>query len=176
MKRIALTGGIACGKSLAARFLNACGVKTLDADDIVHELIPQEKRKILAEIIFKDPEKRRELEGKIHPIVRARLREWMEEGAAAGEELRVAIIPLLFEVGWEKDYDEVWCLASQRETQIRRMMETRGYTRDEAEGRLAAQMDVAEKVPRSDHAIWNEDTPDELRAAVFALVKEVKSR
>ncbi len=175
MKRIALTGGIACGKSLAARFLNACGVRTLDADDIVHELIPVEERKRLAAIVFRDPAARQKLEAKIHPLVRARLREWMAEGAAAGEELRVAIIPLLFEVGWEKDYDEVWCLASQRETQIRRMMETRGYTRDEAEGRLAAQMDVAEKVPRSDHAIWNEGTSDELRAAVFALVKESKS-
>ena len=55
MKRIALTGGIACGKSLAARFLNACGVKTLDADDIVHELIPVEERRRLAAIVFRDP-------------------------------------------------------------------------------------------------------------------------
>ena len=63
MKRIALTGGIACGKSLAARYLNELGVETIDADDVAHELIPDpaERRRIAAEV-FADPEKRRALD------------------------------------------------------------------------------------------------------------------
>ena len=63
--RIALTGGIACGKSLVAKFLNELGVETIDADDIVHELIPDpaERKRIAAEV-FGNEAKRRELEAK----------------------------------------------------------------------------------------------------------------
>ena len=69
--KVALTGGIACGKSLLSNFLRELGVETIDADDVVHELIPDpaERRRIAAEV-FADPEKRRALEAKIHPLVR----------------------------------------------------------------------------------------------------------
>ena len=59
--RIALTGGIACGKSLLARYLNELGIETIDADDIVHEIIPADERRGIADEIFRDPAKRREL-------------------------------------------------------------------------------------------------------------------
>ena len=63
--RIALTGGIACGKSLVAKFLNELGVETIDADDIVHELIPDPaERKRLAAEVFADPAKRKALEAR----------------------------------------------------------------------------------------------------------------
>ena len=76
--RIALTGGIACGKSLVARYLNELGVETIDADDIVHELIPDpaERRRIAAEV-FADPEKRRALEARIHPLVKKRIDDFL---------------------------------------------------------------------------------------------------
>ena len=78
MPRIALTGGIACGKSLVARYLNELGVETIDADDIVHELIPdpEERRRIAAEV-FADPGKRKALEARIHPLVKARIDEFL---------------------------------------------------------------------------------------------------
>ena len=77
--RIALTGGIACGKSLLSKFLNELGVETLDADDVVHTLLPdpEERRRIAAEV-FADPEKRRALEAKLHPIVKERIDEWLD--------------------------------------------------------------------------------------------------
>ena len=56
--RVALTGGIACGKSLVAKFLNELGIETIDADDIVHELIPEEERRRLARVVFNDPKAR----------------------------------------------------------------------------------------------------------------------
>ena len=89
MKRIALTGGIACGKSLVARYLNELGVETIDADDIVHEIIPDpaERKRIAAEV-FADPEKRKALEARLHPIVRERIANWLggELGDAAPED------------------------------------------------------------------------------------------
>ena len=166
-----MTGGIACGKSLAAKYLSELGVPTLDADDIVHELIPDPvERKRIAKVVFSDVVARQELEARLHPLVRGKIVAWMAEGEKAGDAIRVAIIPLLFEVGWEADYDEVWCLASLKGTQVKRMMGRRGYTQEEAEGRLAAQMDVEEKAKRSDRVIWNEGTVDELRAVIRKVV------
>lgn len=160
-KRIALTGGIACGKSLVARYLRDAGYATLDADDIVHELIPdaEERRRIAAEV-FANADKRRALEAKLHPLVRARLKAF--DG--------IVIVPLLFEVHWDEEYDIICCVSSSREVQIERMMSTRGYTREEAEARLSAQMPVSEKAERSHYVIQNDSTPDSLRQKVVAFI------
>ena len=166
--KIALTGGIACGKSLVAKFLNEFGVETIDADDIVHELIPDPaERKRLAAEVFADSVKRRALEERIHPAVRRRLDEFL---AKDDGRLRLVIVPLLFETGWDKSYDIVCCVASDRETQIARMLAMRGYTRAEAEARLAAQWPVAEKVARARFVITNNGTPEDLRREVVRLV------
>ena len=174
--RIALTGGIACGKSLVAKFLNELGVETIDADDIVHELIPDpaERRRIAAEV-FGNEAKRKELEAKIHPMVKARIEGWLVGGVIPNAPrrlkdkppyLRVAIIPLLFETHWDADYDIICCVRSARATQVARMMETRGYTREEAEARLAAQMPVEEKAAKSHYVIENNGSAEELKAEV----------
>ncbi len=249
--KLALTGGIACGKSLLSVFLNELGVETLDADDVVHEILPdpEERRRIAAEV-FADPEKRRALEAKIHPLVKERIDQWLGEvlspaasafaashpssdrlrgalssgdmlvlsrgkaalvqgvgkhqapgtrsaqptagtsaaGAqapAAGEStcaagaqaptIRIAIIPLLFEAHWEKNFDIICCVASSRERQIERMTATRGMTRAEAEARLAAQLSVEEKARRSHYVIRNDGTADELRAEAQKLVDWLKT-
>ena len=200
--KIVLTGGIACGKSLLSQFLNELGVETLDADDVVHELLPDpdERRRIAAEV-FADPEKRRALEAKLHPLVKERIDNWLDgtsgtDGTTETAEtsgtgaclvspgglggpvtparparpVRVAIIPLLFEAHWEKNFDIICCVVSSREKQIERMMTTRGMTHAEAEARLAAQLPVEEKAKRSHYVIHNNGTADELRAEAQKLV------
>ena len=175
--KIALTGGIACGKSLLARFLNELGVETIDADDIVHELIPDpaERRRIAAEV-FSDPAKRRELEARLHPLVKARIDEFLASPLTANRQQltanhRLAVIPLLFETHWDAEYDIICCVASERETQISRMMRSRGYTREEAEARLAAQLPVAEKAAKSHYVINNNGTTEELKSAAKKFVE-----
>jgi dephospho-CoA kinase len=123
--KVCLTGGIASGKSLLSRYLNEFGVETIDADDIVHELVPQEERERLRRIVFTNPEARRELEARIHPLVRRKILSVIEgvrsqELGDRSQEVKgdcppnltphpslppIAVIPLLFEVQWEKDYD-----------------------------------------------------------------------
>jgi len=191
--KIALTGGIACGKSLLARFLNELGVETIDADDVAHELIPDpaERRRIAAEV-FADPAKRRELEARLHPQIKARIDEFFEvvvgspscrnEGGNFrsttttpnynyNPKLRLAIIPLLFETRWESEYDIICCVASTRDIQISRMVRQRGYTREEAEARLAAQMPVEEKAAKSHYVIENNGTTEELKAKAKSFVE-----
>ena len=195
--RIALTGGIACGKSLVAKFLNELGVETIDADDVVHELMPDpvERKRIAAEV-FGNKAKRKELEARIHPVVKERIGEFLVRGEAesfplqkkedntsfsrSGKDsasplfdaspLKIAIIPLLFETRWDADYDIICCVRSERDLQISRMMTTRGYTREEAEARLAAQMPVEEKAAKSHYVIENNGTADELKFKVAEFV------
>jgi len=170
--RIALTGGIACGKSLLAKYLNELGVETLDADDIVHELIPEADRRRIADEIFRDPAKRKELEARIHPLVRARLAAF----AAQPSPLKVEIIPLLFECRWEADYDIILCVSSPRSLQVERMASRRGYTEEQAESRLAAQLPVEEKAARSDYVIENGGSVETLKEEAKKLVAWLKGR
>ena len=90
--------------------------------------------------------------------------------------MRVAIIPLLFESHFESDYDIIICVSSTEDRQIDRMMQTRGYTREQAEARLAAQMPVAEKAARADWTIHNDSTKEKLRAEVQRCVAWLFSR
>ena len=175
--KIALTGGIACGKSLLSDFLRELGIETIDADDVVHELLPDpdERRRIAAEV-FANPEKRKELEARLHPLVKEKIDTWLSMSHAPlrpcvkKTEIKIAIIPLLFEAHWEKNFDIICCVVSSRKKQIERMTTTRGMTREEAEARLAAQMPVEEKARRSHYVIRNDGTADELRAEAQKLV------
>ena len=170
--RIALTGGIACGKSLLARYLNELGVETIDADDVVHELVPEEERLRIADEVFRNPEKRKELEARLHPLVRARLAVF----ASQPSPLRIEIIPLLFECHWETDYDIIICVSSPRHLQVKRLTSLRGYTEDQAEARLAAQLPVNEKAARSDYVIVNDGSVETLKDEAQKLVKWLKGR
>ncbi len=223
--RIVLTGGIACGKSLFAKFLRELGIRLIDADDVVHGLeTPGGEaveaiaarfgegvrasdggidRRRLAQIVFAPPPStapravdapsapclspsapdaaRRELEAILHPLVRARLLDFLDapddfapcaspsarpsaDGRACVPPLRIAVVPLLFESHWEKDYDIILCILSSAKIQMSRMTSMRGYSREEAEARLAAQMPVAEKARRSDLVVVNDGSPEELQA------------
>ena len=198
-----MTGGIACGKSLLSRYLNELGVATLDADDIVHDLIPDpaERRRLAAEV-FADPAKRKALEARLHPQVLAKMLGWLGEDVARGSwlvardaqtpnpepritnhesrttnhELRIAIIPLLFEARWEKFFDIICTVASSREKQIERMTATRGYSREEAEARLAAQLPVAVKAEKSHYVIANDGTAADLRNEAERFVNWLKEK
>ena len=201
--RIALTGGIACGKSTLAKFLRELGIRLLDADDVVHELeapggaaVPaivarfgagilaadgSVDRSKLAGIVFADAAARRDLEAILFPLVRSRLRAFTSEAARRGRPpstapLYIAIIPLLFESHWEGDYDIILAITSPLECQIHRMMRTRGYSRVQAEARLAAQMPVAEKAARADFVVVNDSTHEHLKDEARRLVAWLKER
>ena len=176
-KRIALTGGIACGKSLIAKYLNGLGVETIDADDVVHALIPDpaERRRLAAEV-FSDPEKRRALEARLHPLVKEKIDGFLSPPPPlSSTSIRLAIIPLLFETHWDADYDIICCVSSSRENQIDRMLTTRGYSLEEAEARLSSQMPVQEKAARSHYVINNNGSAEELKLEVEKFVSWLKS-
>ena len=173
--RVAITGGIACGKSLFSRALEQLGVELLDADDVVHRLeapggaaVPDLvrlfgssvldehggiNRAVLAERVFSDPEARRQVNAVVHPLVRTALRRWLEEPS---DTLRIVVIPLLFEAGWTDDWDIIICLVSNEALQRERLIRFRGLTDEQARKRIAAQMPVAEKAARSHLVVHND--------------------
>lgn len=165
--KVCITGGIACGKSLLSSYLKELGIPLIDADDLAHELIPDsaERRRIAREV-FADPEKRRALEAKMHPLIREKLDAF--EG--------VHVIPLLFELHWEGKYDIICSIISEKSNQIDRMMKLRGYTREEAEARLAAQLPVEYKAGHSHYVIRNDGDVGALKAEAEKLAGYLKEK
>ncbi len=190
---MALTGGIACGKSKVAGFWRRWGAEMLDADEIAHRLIAPGgvcvdavqqafgpriwtpdggiNRARLADIVFADAAARQRLNDLLHPPVIRRMRQWAE-GIRREGLVGVAVIPLLFETGTEKEWDAVVCVASAEPTILDRL-ERRGLTAEQARARLASQWPVSEKAARADRVIENNGSLAELEAQSRAVWKEL---
>lgn len=186
MLRVGLTGNIASGKSTVARLWAGKGAWLIDADElarravapgsqalarIVHEFGPQLldaagelDRAAMRRIAFGDAEARRRLEAIVHPEV-GRLRAEEERRArAAGARVVVHDIPLLFEVGLERDFDVLVLVDAPAELRLRRLMRARNLSEPEARAMLQAQMPAAEKRARADYVIQNDGTLEQLAA------------
>lgn len=195
MRRVALTGGIATGKSHVRAELERLGAATIDADVLAREAVAVgtpglaavvarfgrdvvdaagalDRRK-LAALVFRDPAARRDLEAIIHPIVRARTDAWFKT-LDPWNAFAVADIPLLYETGRENDFDEVIVTACDPETQVRRVMGRDSITEQEARQRIAAQLPTEEKVRRAHHVITTdgsyEETNEQVREVFRRLV------
>lgn len=187
--RVALTGGIATGKSYVLRRMQAAGLPVVDADVLSREVVapgtPGQSaiasrfgdqviqaggsldRARLAEIVFSDRTARADLEAIIHPAVRERIEQFF--AALQPGQVGVADIPLLYETGRQAEFDAVIVAACPRELQVSRIMARDGATREQAERRIAAQLPIEEKVARAGYVI---DTSGEY-AATNARVDEV---
>jgi dephospho-CoA kinase len=196
--RIALTGGIACGKSTFSHILFSLGVAVIDADDIVHGLESSGGRAVpfilnrfgdsvlkddggvdrakLASIVFSSDEARKDLEEIIFPMVKAEIDNFLDSPKPPEIKFSLAVIPLLFESHWDSDYDIIVSLISSPEIMIRRMIETRGYTHQQALARISAQMSVEEKSRRAHYTVVNNSTYEDLYAEAVKLVDCLQER
>jgi dephospho-CoA kinase len=199
MLNVGLTGGIACGKSTVARMLVEKGALLIDFDELAHaaeepegpawreivrhfgeEILQADRtidRRKLGAAVFADWEKRELLDRLVHPAV---FEAWQKRLAAIREMRADAIvlsdIPLLIEAGLKTMVDLVLLVYITPEEQIRRLMERDGFSREEAERRLAAQMPIGEKIPHADFVIRNDGPLEETSRAVSALWKELRQR
>jgi dephospho-CoA kinase len=197
MRRVALTGGIATGKSHVRAEFERLGVPTIDADALARSVVAPGTpglsavttrfgrevldatgaldRKKLASIVFAAPEARRDLERIIHPQVRLAIDAWFAS-LDPNQPFAVADIPLLYETGREREFDAVIVTACDPDTQIRRMMTRDGITEVEARQRIAAQLPIDDKTTRADYVIRTdgtyEDTNGEVRNVHDQLVAE----
>ena len=196
MTKVALTGGIATGKSHVLDQFRRRGVPCLDADDLAHgvtaagteataaiaarfgaEILAADgsvDRRMLGPIVFADPTARRELEAIVHPAVyravSAGLRGFELMGAEA---FAVVDVPLLYETGAEKKFDRVIATACAPETQFARLI-ARGLTGDAARQRLAAQWPTEQKTARADFVVKTDGTFEETNQQVEQIYRTLK--
>jgi len=191
--RVALTGGIATGKSHCLRRFVAGGVPVIDADVLAHEVIAPGTpgadavikrfgtldRQDIALVVFRDDDARDELEAIVHPRVYAAINDWFA-GLKAAAPFGIADIPLVFETGRERDFDRI-IITSCRPEQQRERLTARGLTAEQAEQRIATQLPFDEKVKRGRSAnigidvIDTSGTPAESDAQIDRLIERLGS-
>jgi len=177
--RVALTGGIATGKSHVLDQFRNRGIACLDADALVHGveaagteataaiaarfgagvLAPDGSvdRKKLGPMVFDDAAARRDLETIVHPAVYRAIAAGLHGFELVGDPIAVVDVPLLFETGGEEDFDRVVVTACSPELQMARLVE-RGLTEEAARQRIAAQWPTEKKVARADFVIRTDGT------------------
>ncbi len=191
MHSLALTGGVATGKSTFARMLGEMvpSLVLFDCDAVVGRLLSDPvvgceivaafgkvvsghgpgglDRPLLREKVFHDPERRMILENILHPRVRQECLELKRETAKNTQSpLFVADVPLLFESGFDFGYERTLLVATTRETQMIRLKSRNGYDDDLTEAILAAQLPIMDKVRHADVVFWNEGPREVLRRQI----------
>lgn len=198
MKRtFAVTGGIACGKSALASCLEDLGYQVLDTDLVAHSLEDGDgaatpliakafgrefllpgggvDRKKLSKEVFSNPSLLSQLNSIVHPLIEERMGEWMS--SRSEDTISFVLVPLLFEAKLDEafEWDGIIAVVCSREEQIRRMVENRSLSREEAIARIDSQMDLEEKAKRANYLIENDGTLGALREKTENLLKVISS-
>jgi len=197
VRRVALTGGIATGKSYVLARLGSHGIPTVDADVLAREAVApgtpglaavvqrfgQEmcdeygalNRKKLAAVVFADADARHALERIIHPIVREMTDHWIASLDPTVSAFAVADIPLLYEGGRDRDFEKVIVAVCKPETQLQRLVQRDGISRDEALLRIRAQLPTEDKSAKADYVIRTDGTLDDTDHQVDEVLAELRS-
>lgn len=185
---VALTGGIASGKTLISDEFAKLGVPVIDTDVIAHEIVEpaqpalteiehqfgqhvidengQLNRSKLREIIFSDPDARKNLESILHPRIRQEVNKAIEGLASA---YCILVIPLLVEGGAYPNVNRILVVDVEPETQISRLMARDNCSRELAEKALAAQASREQRLQIADDVLGNSGSPSQTRRKVAQL-------
>ena len=188
MKNIAITGGIASGKTMASDYLRSLGYTVIDADEMSREMTaPGGKampfiiehfgpdyldedgglnRAAMRDLVFKNPDKLMILEAGTTDVVIADIKKIKEERAAAGDKILFYDIPLLFEKNLQDDYDAVWVITSDRSIRKGRLAERDNMDEKMAELIMDSQEDEDKKIEAADFVIYNNGSLAELERSV----------
>lgn len=192
MLKIAITGGLACGKSTVGRYLAGKGVPVCDTDDLAHALMAcgcgvfeeilkafgrevldnsgEIDRRRLGTRVFSDKKDLAVLNSIVHPGVKKAWNVWLKERRNSGFRCAGVIVPLLYEIGEGSGWDAVIAVCASETVQVSRLLD-RGLTAKEIKMRLASQMPVSEKMRLAEYVIIN-DGPENLLRQQFEMVIE----
>ncbi len=190
---IALTGGIATGKSTVASLLGLSGLRIIDADTISHKILDQNAewvkthfgeefitprgkvdRPKLGKVVFSDSEKRKELEAFLHPLIREEI-ERQSEKQDSFKYPYLIDIPLFFESN-AYDIKESVVVYAPADIQLERFMKRNGFSEEESRRRIASQMPIDEKKARATWVIDNSQNLKHLQNECAAFVEAIKAK
>ena len=188
--RVALTGGIASGKTTVANLFAAHGVPLVDTDLIAREVVEPGQpalvavarafgddvldpdgrldRRLLREIIFDDATARARLEAILHPAIRAEMERQSAAAAQAGP-YQILVIPLLAEGGRRDHVDRVLVVDAPEDVQVERLVARDSVTREQAQSSLRAQAQRETRLGIADDVVTNTSRIEDLREQVAAL-------
>lgn len=191
MKIIGLTGGIASGKSTVSRLLAEHGYAVIDADRIAWQLAEPDNslwqayyerygekvlnddrtlnRQAVASVVFQNPAEKQWMDSAAHPMIKAEIQRNLARLIAAGRDVVFLDVPLLYEAGWEYMADTVWVVYADEANQLRRLCQRNGFSEDEAQRRIGAQLPMSEKKRRADVVIDNNGSLEDLSRQVHKL-------
>lgn len=194
MRKLGLTGGIGAGKSEVAERLKDQGGCVIDTDALAREFtrpgqaaleeivrafgpefLDDEgalRRDALAARIFGDSEARRRLERILHPLIQQAWQRQLEEWQTERREIACVVIPLLYETGSEGFFDAVLCTACTPKTQ-RERLRLRGWSDEQIDARLEAQIPMKTKMERADHVIWTEGSMESTREQLRLILNRL---
>jgi dephospho-CoA kinase len=195
---VALTGGIATGKSHVRARFESLGIPTIDADILARDAVAPGSsglaavvrrfgtevcdadgtlnRKKVGAIVFHDPQARRDLEQIVHPYVRERTERWFASLDPERVPFAVADIPLLFEGHREDDFDAVIVTACEPGAQLNRLMARDRLGEAEARQRIAAQWPLQEKIAKADYVIRTDGSFDDTNRQVDEVISRVRAQ
>lgn len=191
---IGMAGGVGSGKSTVLSIMEQeYPVQICMADELGHAALEQGTeaygavvaafgeevlrgdgrvdRNVLSDIVYRDGEKLSVLNGIIHPYVKKEIRRRIDQCPSG--RLFVLETAILFEAGCDELCDEVWGVITEDEIRIRRLMESRGYTREKAESIMKKQMGNGELARRCQRLIVNDGDWEELRRQISTYANEV---
>jgi dephospho-CoA kinase len=193
--RVGLTGGIASGKSTVSEIFAELGAVIIDGDKLAREVVERGTpglaqvveafgpdvltaegdldRPKLGRIVFNDDALRKRLEAIVHPLVFERYAAL--EAAAPADGVVIHDIPLLAETGRADTFDAVVVVETPAEVQVERMLRDRGWSREDAESRIAAQATPEQRRTIATHLILNDGSLDDLRARVEEVWAELNT-
>ena len=195
LRKVAITGGVASGKSSVCRFFEELGAYVVNADAAVHELLTPDtdlgqqiirtlgsdivtdgkiSRRVIAEKVFKDSEQLEKLERLLHPAVLKRIEEQYAEASKKGKYTAFVVeIPLLFEIGNEGFYDVIVAVLAD-EALSRKRFEQAGFQPEEYDRRMRRQIKPSQKAKRAHYTILNNGSLEDLRKQVAALHQTIQ--
>jgi len=181
--KIAITGTIGSGKTEVSKYLRKLGYDVFDCDEVNRELLNTRayellhddfkdcfisgklNKQLLASIVFYDSQKKAKLESIMHPLILEKLQKRKDNPLFAE-------VPLLFESGWDKYFDEKLLIVCDYDIALKRL-ENRGISKEDGKKRIENQMSVEEKINKATRIIYNNGSLDELYTSIDTYLKEL---
>lgn len=192
MKKIAICGNIASGKTTVQKFLEDKGYKVLDTDEVSHELLTIKNKELfeafkhldvfgdngefsrykVGQLIFSNEEYRKKIAEIMHPQIAREIEKFFDENKS--EELLFVGIPLLFEANMQGMFNKILFVYTDDDIRLKRLLARNNYTLAHAKARMNSQMTQEKKIKMSDYVINNNGDLEELYKNLFKLLEQIR--